>query len=334
MQIRKMNCPGAIRSYEEISGRFSAFLDNFGVFWGNSSESAGVTSQPGTLPLRLAELGLVHRAERTGQLHGLMRVREFTQDDAHIFCTLSQVQSEILSVLELMDKVYGVLGLQYRLELSTRPLDRIGSEEVWNTAEAALESALKAQGLPYEVNAGDGAFYGPKIDVHVQDRMGRSWQCGTIQVDFNLPERFNLWVNNHGQKVRPVMIHRVIYGSIERFLGILTEHFKGRFPLWLSPKQVRVIPLKGEYNEAARSIGRQLKAAGLRTDGDFREETVRKRVKVATLDLVPYTVVVGAREAAGGDLHVKRLGGEDFELPLEYFIRFVQKKVERKSLTY
>lgn len=273
----------------------------------------------------------MHRAERSGQLHGLMRVREFTQDDAHIFCAASQVRSEVLAVLALMAEVYAVFGLEYRVEVSTRPADRIGSDAVWDMAEGALTGALESAGYEYTINEGDGAFYGPKIDVHLKDRLGRSWQCGTVQVDFNLPERFDLKLEDGS---RPVMLHRVIYGSIERFIGILMEHFKCRWPLWLSPKQVRLVPLKAEYNDYARRLGERLRAAGLQVDGDFRDETVRKRVKVATLDLVPYTIVIGAKEAAGGELHIKRLGGEDFELPEGYFVKFVQKKVASKAIAY
>ena len=318
--VKPMNCPGAIRCFAELCRQKSTKLREFGEVRGNLGES-----------VKLAEVGLVHRAERSGQLHGLMRVREFTQDDAHIFCEIGEVRGEILQILSMVREMYGVLGLEYRLELSTRPEDRIGSDEVWDAAEGALKTALESANYEYEINEGEGAFYGPKIDIHIRDRLGRSWQCGTVQVDFNLPERFEL----EGQvKRKVIMIHRVVYGSIERFVGILVEHFKGRMPLWLAPTQVRVVPLRAEYEAAAEALGERLAAAGLRVDGDFRDETVRKRVKVATLDLVPYVVVIGEREAAGGELHVKRLGGEDFDLPAEYFIRYLQKKVARKALRY
>lgn len=262
-----------------------------------------------------------------------MRVREFTQDDAHIFAPAEQevLLSEVALVLEMMSEVYGVLGLAYELELSTRPEERIGEEAVWDIAEGALEEALRRSGRPWRVNAGDGAFYGPKIDVHVKDRMGRRWQCGTVQVDFNLPARFGL---RYADGTVPVMLHRVIYGSIERFIGILIEHFKGAFPLWLAPEQVRLLPVSEAYIGYGERLREEYEAAGIRVSMDARNETIRKRVKVAWLDKIPYTIVVGQRESEGAELTVKKLGGGEMRLPSRYFVRYLQGKVLRKDIKY
>ena len=295
-------------SFEEVLGQKPANLEKFG------------------------EIGLVHRAERRGQLHGLMRVRAFHQDDAHIFCRVEELQAQIAEILSMMDEVYAQLGLEYELELSTRPEDRIGSDELWDESEGALRAALEATGKPWKLNPGDGAFYGAKIDVHVRDRMRRTWQCGTIQVDFNLPERFGI---KFMDGTRPVMLHRVIFGSIERFIGILIEHFKGAFPVWLAPEQVRILPVADRFNDAAISIVNRLEESGFRAAADLRRESIRKKVKVATLKKIPYTVVVGDKEVAGEDWTVKVLGKDkQITLPERYFMRYLRGKVESKSLDY
>ena len=308
--IKPMNCPGSILVFRSLGA--VSLMDK---------------------AVKLAELGLVHRAERSGQLHGLMRVREFTQDDAHIYCTPENLQSEIAEILEIMDKMYSTLGLTYDLELSTRPEDRIGEDSVWDMAEDALKEALK--GREYKINAGDGAFYGPKIDVHVKDRMRRSWQCGTIQVDFNLPERFDLtYVESGGGRKRPIMLHRVIYGSIERFFGILIEHFKGAFPVWLAPEQVRIIPIVDKFEAFAQTLAVKLRESDIRVDVDGRSETLNKRIKLAALAKVPYTVVVGEKEQNSGLLQIRKFGGKSFELPVEVFVSMLKNKIKNKDLDY
>ena len=280
-------------------------------------------------------------------MHGLLRVREFTQDDAHIFCRVEDIQAEVLGVLALMQEMYATFGLEYELELSTRPEGRMGTEEVWDAAEEALANALNAAGyslLPedtepeaqrkyYRLNPGDGAFYGPKIDVHIRDRLGRSWQCGTIQVDFNLPERFDL--RFPGTQERPVLIHRVVYGSIERFIGILIEHFKGAMPLWLHWEPIRLLPVKEEHVAYAEALAERLEASGLRVGMDARDETVRKRIKVAALKKVPYTVVIGDKEAAGEDLTVRVLGKKEaITIPERFLMSMCKKKIARRELGY
>lgn len=293
----------------------------------------GISEESAYMAAKLAEVGLVHRAERRGQLHGLLRVREFTQDDAHIYVEpdVSSVDMAVLEVLSMMEEMYATFGLEYELELSTRPTDRIGTEAVWDMAEDALKRALEHSGKAWKENPGDGAFYGPKIDAHVKDRMGRRWQCGTIQVDFNLPERFKLKLNDGRQ---PVMLHRVIYGSIERFIGILIEHFKGAFPLWLAPEQARLLPVSDEYNEECVRLKERLEREGLRIGVDGRRETIRKKVKVAWLSKVPYTVVVGQKELSGGDLIVRVYGGGEYRMPLRYFEHYLKRKVLRKDIKY
>lgn len=268
---------------------------------------------------------MVHRAERAGQLHGLMRVREFTQDDAHIFITSEQIEETVAEVLELAAEVYAALGLEWELELSTRPAEAIGTEEEWAAAESALLSILKKTG-EYKVNAGDGAFYGPKIDIHIRDALGRRWQCGTVQLDFNLPRRFG---------VEGVMIHRVIFGSIERFIGILTEHFRGAFPVWLSPEQARVVTVSERNKGKGERVEAALSAAGIRVGSDYGAETLGKKVRKAAASKVPYTVIIGDAEAAGGDLHLRRFGAKtELVLPLDYAIRYIRGKIARKALTY
>jgi threonyl-tRNA synthetase len=280
--VKPMNCPGGILMYKT---RLHSYRE---------------------LPIRLAELGLVHRHEMSGVLHGLMRVRCFTQDDAHIFMLPSQIKDEIIGVIDLVDDFYRVFGFDYHVELSTRPEKAMGSAKMWDFATAALEDALQARGMEYRVNEGDGAFYGPKIDFHLRDCLGRTWQCGTIQLDFQMPEKFDLtYIGEDGGKHRPVMIHRVVFGSIERFIGILTEHFAGAFPAWLSPVQVRVLPITGRHLEYARQVKEQLAARDIRVELDARNEKVNYKIREAQAQKIPYMLVVGDKEAAAGTVAVR-----------------------------
>jgi threonyl-tRNA synthetase len=249
------------------------------------------------LPLRLSEAGLVHRHEPSGTLHGLMRVRHITQDDAHIFCTEDQIEAEVAGIIDHAFYIYEIFGFEYKLELSTRPENRLGSDEMWDQAEAALRNALENKGLDYELNEGDGAFYGPKIDMHMRDSLGRSWQLGTIQLDYQMPERFDMtYAGADNDEPRPVMIHRALFGSFERFIGILIEHFGGDFPLWLAPTQVQIIPVSDKHNEYAKEIAGKLAAAGLRPHVDERTESVGKKIREAELAKAPYMWVVGDEE--------------------------------------
>lgn len=262
------------------------------------------------LPLRLAELGLVHRNEKSGQLHGLMRVRAFTQDDAHIFMTQAQIIDEIKEVARLIDKVYTKFGFPYHVELSTRPENSIGSDEDWELATKALGSAMDNLKIPYSINEGDGAFYGPKLDFHLKDSIGRTWQCGTIQLDFQLPQRFEAeYIGADGAKHRPIMIHRVILGSIERFIGILIEHYAGKFPVWLSPVQVKILPVSDKYMPYADKIFEALKAAGIRVEMDARNEKLGYKIREAQLDKVPYMLILGEKEQADGTVSVRTRDG-------------------------
>ncbi|MBE3574495.1 MAG: threonine--tRNA ligase [Firmicutes bacterium] len=270
--IKPMNCPGGILVFKR---KIHSYRD---------------------LPERLAELGLVHRHELSGVLHGLMRVRSFTQDDAHIFCTPEQMKAEIRAVIALADKFYRIFGFPYRLELSTRPENSMGTEEQWERATNALREALEELHQDYQINEGDGAFYGPKIDFHLRDSLGRTWQCGTIQLDFQMPELFDLaYVGEDGQKHRPVMLHRTIFGSIERFIGILIEHFAGAFPTWIAPVQALVLPVTGELEGYARQVARTLEDAGFRAEVDARDEKIGYRIREAQVQQVPYMLVVGVR---------------------------------------
>ncbi len=262
------------------------------------------------LPLRLAELGLVHRNEKSGQLHGLMRVRAFTQDDAHIFMTQDQIIEEIKKVAKLIDKVYTKFGFPYHVELSTRPENSIGSDEDWELATKALGIAMDSLKIPYSINEGDGAFYGPKLDFHLKDSIGRTWQCGTIQLDFQLPQRFEAeYIGADGAKHRPIMIHRVILGSIERFIGILIEHYAGKFPVWLSPVQVKILPVSDKYMPYADKISEALKAAGIRVEMDARNEKLGYKIREAQLDKVPYMLILGEKEQANGTVSVRARDG-------------------------
>ena len=286
--IKPMNCPGGMLVYKT---KPRSYRD---------------------LPLRVGELGLVHRHELSGALHGLMRVRCFTQDDAHIFMTPDQIKEEIKGVVALIDKVYGTFGFPYKIELSTMPEDHMGELADWERATDALRGAITELGYAYEVNEGDGAFYGPKLDFHLQDCLGRTWQCGTIQLDFQLPERFELeYTGADGQKHRPIMIHRVVFGSIERFIGILIEHFAGAFPLWLAPEQVRILPISERHHEKAREIYQQLFDAGMRVEIDERSEKIGYKIREAQLQKIPYMLIIGDKEAESGTVSVRRRGEGD-----------------------
>ena len=286
--IKPMNCPGGILVYERKKWSYR------------------------DLPIRSGELGLVHRHELSGALHGLMRVRCFTQDDAHIFMTPDQIRDEIKGVYQLIDEVYKVFGFEYHVELSTRPENSIGTDEMWELATDGLRGALDDLGVKYVVNEGDGAFYGPKIDFHLTDCLGRTWQCGTIQLDMNLPERFDLtYTGPDGQEHRPVMIHRVVFGSIERFIGILTEHFAGAFPLWLAPVQVRLMTITDRADEAAKAVQAKLEDAGIRTEIDLRNEKIGFKIREAQVQKIPYMLVLGDKEAENGVVAVRKRGEGD-----------------------
>ena len=284
-------------------------------------------------PIRMGELGLVHRHEKSGQLHGLMRVRCFTQDDAHIFMTPEQIKDEIKGVVRLIDQVYSLFGFKYHVELSTRPEDSMGSDEDWEMATDALRSALDDIGLPYVVNEGDGAFYGPKIDFHLEDSIGRTWQCGTIQLDFQLPLRFDLeYTGADGEKHRPIMIHRVVFGSIERFIGILIEHFAGAFPTWLAPVQVKVLPISDKHMEYGTKVLDALKAAGIRAEIDTRAEKIGYKIREAQMKKIPYMLVVGAKEEEEEKVSVRsRFAGDEGQRGLEEFIAQIQGEISSRT---
>ena len=307
--VKPMNCPGGMLVYKNQPHSYR------------------------DLPLRVGELGLVHRHEKSGQLHGLMRVRCFTQDDAHIFMRDDQIEDEIKGVTRLINEVYTQFGFEYFVELSTRPEDSMGSDEDWEMATNGLKKALEDMGLMYIVNEGDGAFYGPKIDFHLRDSLGRTWQCGTIQLDFQMPQRFNLeYTAEDGSKKRPIMIHRVCFGSIERFIGILIEHFAGKFPVWLAPVQVKVIPVSEKSMEYAADVYEKLKAAGIRTELDHKDEKVGYKIRQAQLEKVPYMLVLGEKEAAEGAITVRsRDKGDLGAAGLEDFIADIKKMVAAKE---
>ncbi len=307
--IKPMNCPGGVLVY--------------------ASEPRSYRD----LPLRMGELGLVHRHEKSGQLHGLMRVRCFTQDDAHIFMTPEQIKDEIKGVAGLINEVYSLFGFQYHVELSTRPEDSMGSDEDWEMATDALRSALDELQLPYVVNEGDGAFYGPKIDFHLVDCIGRTWQCGTIQLDFQLPQRFELeYVGADGEKHRPIMIHRVVFGSIERFIGILIEHFAGAFPTWLAPVQVKVLPISDKYMDYAQNVLNKLTEAGIRAEVDTRAEKIGYKIREAQTAKIPYMLVVGQKEEEENTVSVRsRAAGDEGARSLDTFIADILKEIETKE---
>ena len=307
--IKPMNCPGGILVYESEPRSYR------------------------DLPLRMGELGLVHRHEKSGQLHGLMRVRCFTQDDAHIFMTPEQVRDEIKGVVKLINEVYSLFGFKYHVELSTRPEDSMGSDEDWDMATKALRGALDDLGLPYVVNEGDGAFYGPKIDFHLEDSIGRTWQCGTIQLDFQLPLRFNLeYTGADGEKHRPIMIHRVIFGSIERFIGILIEHFAGAFPTWLAPVQVKVLPISDKYMDYAQKVLDELNNSGVRAEIDTRAEKIGYKIREAQMKKIPYMLVVGAKEEEDGLVSVRsRFEGDEGQKTLADFLAAIKMEIQAKT---
>ena len=309
--IKPMNCPGGMLVFKNS---LHSYKD---------------------LPLRVGELGLVHRHEASGALNGLFRVRTFTQDDAHIFMTIDQIESEVVRLIAFIDRVYSALGLPYDIELSTRPEEKyIGDIEVWNRSEQALADACKAAGKDYKVNPGDGAFYGPKLDFHVKDSLGRVWQCGTIQLDMNLPERFDLtYVDNHGNKVRPVMLHRVIFGSIERFIGILIEHFAGAFPTWLSPVQVNILPVAEVHNEYARSVKKELEGLGIRCELDDSSEKLGYRLRLSQIKKTPYTLVIGDKEVENKSVTYRIFSHqEQINVSKEEFINLILDEIKNKLL--
>ncbi|MDO4285150.1 MAG: threonine--tRNA ligase [Eubacteriales bacterium] len=308
--IKPMNCPGSILVYQNEPRSYR------------------------DLPLRMAECGLVHRHEKSGQLHGLMRVRCFTQDDAHIFITPEQIEDEITKIAGMIDQVYQMFGFKYYVELSTRPENSMGSDEDWAMAEDGLRNALERIGLPYIVNEGDGAFYGPKIDFHLQDSIGRTWQCGTIQLDFQLPQRFDLeYMGADGLKHRPIMLHRVCYGSVERFIGILIEHFAGAFPTWLAPVQVKIIPISDKTLDYGHKVLAALKDAGIRAELDDRSEKMGFKIREAQMKKIPYMLVVGPKEAEEGKVAVRsRFAGDEGARALETFIADIQKEIADRSI--
>ena len=306
--IKPMNCPGCMLIYKR---KMWSYRD---------------------LPVRLAEMGVVHRHELSGALHGLMRVRSFTQDDAHIFMTPEQVPREIIGVIELIDRIYKIFGFKYTVELSTRPDDFMGDAQTWETAEKALEEALVAMNAEYRINKGGGAFYGPKIDFHLVDSIGRTWQCGTLQLDFQMPERFGLeYIGSDGERHRPVMIHRACFGSFERFIGILIEHYAGAFPMWLSPVQIKVMSITDRSTDYAASVAESLIEAGLRVETDFRNEKIGFKIREAQMHKIPYMLVIGDKEVEAGLLSVRtRSGGDEGTVSLEEFVKKCKNEVKSK----
>ena len=308
--VKPMNCPGGMLVYKNEPHSYR------------------------DLPLRVGELGLVHRHELSGALHGLFRVRCFTQDDAHIFMTQEQLKDEIKNVVKLFDEVYSVFGLPYKIELSTMPEDHIGTVEQWEHNQDILKEAITEMGKDFEVNEGDGAFYGPKLDFHLADSLGRTWQCGTVQLDSQLPERFELeYTGEDGQKHRPVMLHRVVLGSIERFIGVITEHFAGAFPAWLAPVQVKILPVTDRAVEYAKELSDALDGQGFRVEMDDRNEKIGKKIREATLEKVPYMIVVGDRDMENKTISVRTRAGEDLgAMSLEDFTAKLKEVVDSKVI--
>jgi threonyl-tRNA synthetase len=304
--IKPMNCPGGMIVYKSKMHSYKE------------------------LPIRAGELGLVHRHEKSGELNGLFRVRCFTQDDAHIFCLPEQIEQEIQGVINLVDQVYSKFGFEYTIELSTRPEDSMGSNELWETAEGALEKVLKDLGKEYVLNEGDGAFYGPKIDFHIKDCLGRDWQCGTIQLDFQMPERFDLtYIGEDGEKHRPVMLHRVIFGSIERFIGIITEHFAGAFPVWLAPVQAKILPISEKHLKYANKLKEEFEKVGLRIEIDDRNEKIGYKIREAQLEKVPYMLVVGDKEVESESIGIRsRKDGDIGAMSIDKFTEKIQEEVK------
>ena len=310
--VKPMNCPGSILTYNTHSHSYR------------------------DLPLKLAELGLVHRHEKSGVLHGLFRVRNFTQDDAHIYMTPEQIEPAIQETIDLFDEVYKTFGLSYKAELSTRPENSMGSDEVWEKATDALRKALEHRGLEFVINEGDGAFYGPKIDFHLKDSIGRTWQCGTIQLDMMLPEKFDMnYIGEDGAKHRPIMVHRVVYGSIERFIGILIEHFAGAFPVWFAPIQIKLLPIADKHFDFTKKLYDKFFSLGLRAEIDDRSEKTGKKIRDAQVKKIPYMVVIGDKEVETGILPIRKHGSkESFEMSVEDFIKYVQEKISSRDLNY
>ena len=282
--------------------------------------------------MRIAEMGQVHRHELSGALHGLMRVRTFTQDDAHIFMLPGQIKDEILAIIDFIDYVYNIFGFKYHIELSTKPVDSMGTEEEWEMATSALQGAMDSRGIPYVINEGDGAFYGPKLDFHLEDCLGRTWQCGTIQLDFQMPQRFDLtYVGADGEKHRPIMIHRVIFGSIERFIGILIEHFAGKFPLWIAPVQVKLLTVTEKFADYAVEVGRKLEETGLRVELDIRNEKIGYKLREARNERVSYICVIGEREVENNSLSVRsNKEGELGEISVDDLVERLLEEIKEK----
>ena len=307
--IKPMNCPGGILVYQNEMHSYRDF------------------------PLRYAELGLVHRHELSGALHGLFRVRAFTQDDAHVFMLPSQMQSELMKVIELFDRIYSQFGLKYHVELSTKPDNAMGDDAIWEAATEALRNAIEAKGIPYVINPGDGAFYGPKLDYHIEDSLGRTWQCGTIQLDMNLPERFQIdYVGEDGQKHRPIMIHRACFGSMERFIGILTEHYAGAFPTWMAPVQVKILPISEKHVEYAKELAKQMHRDYVRVEVDDRSEKIGYKIRQAQMAKVPYMLVVGDKEVEEGTVNVRKHGGDELgSVPFEEFFNAIKIEIKERN---
>lgn len=307
--IKPMNCPGSILVYQN---EMHSYRD---------------------LPIRMAELGLVHRHELSGALHGLFRVRSFTQDDAHVFMLPSQIKEELIKVIELFDRTYSQFGLSYRVELSTKPDNAMGDDAIWESATAALREAIEEKGIPYQINEGDGAFYGPKLDFHIRDSIGRTWQCGTIQLDMNLPERFHMeYIGEDGQKHQPIMIHRACFGSLERFIGILIEHYAGAFPTWLSPVQVKILPISEKHVEYAEKLRKAFKDAYIRVELDDRNEKIGYKIRQAQMEKVPYMLVVGDKEEEDGTVAIRKRGeGEVGTQPWEEFLNNILEEVKDRK---
>ena len=307
--IKPMNCPGGILVYQN---EMHSYRD---------------------LPLRYAELGLVHRHELSGALHGLFRVRAFTQDDAHVFMLPEQMQSELMKVIELFDRIYSQFGLKYHVELSTKPDNAMGDDAIWEAATEALRNAIEAKGIPYVINPGDGAFYGPKLDYHIEDSLGRTWQCGTIQLDMNLPERFNVeYIGEDGQKHRTIMIHRACFGSMERFIGILTEHYAGAFPTWMAPVQVKILPISEKHVEYAKDLAKQMHRDYVRVEVDDRSEKIGYKIRQAQMAKVPYMLVVGDKEVEEGTVNVRKHGGDELgSVPFEEFFNSIKTEIKERN---
>ena len=307
--IKPMNCPGGILVYQNEMHSYRDF------------------------PLRYAELGLVHRHELSGALHGLFRVRAFTQDDAHVFMLPDQMQSELMKVIELFDRIYSQFGLKYHVELSTKPDNAMGDDAIWEAATEALRNAIEAKGIPYVINPGDGAFYGPKLDYHIEDSLGRTWQCGTIQLDMNLPERFQIeYVGEDGQKHRPIMIHRACFGSMERFIGILTEHYAGAFPTWMAPVQVKILPISEKHVEYAKELAKQMHRDYVRVEVDDRSEKIGYKIRQAQMAKVPYMLVVGDKEVEEGTINVRKHGGDELgSVPFEEFFNSIKIEIKERN---